>query len=233
MTAATSFGWRDVRAEACRRIECGIWKPGERIPNEADLAFELGCARTTVNRALRDLAAQGILERRRRGGTRVPAAPVHRATLDIPIMRLEVEATGAVHGYRLLLLHRCTPTPELQETYALDEAEDMLRVCALHFSDRRPYVHEDRWIVIGSVPEVLKADLKVMSANEWLVRNVPLVRSKFEFGAVAVSAREAAVLKTRVGAPSILLNRATWNRNGLITAVRLVYAPGHKVQLTL
>ena len=233
MTKAASLGWRDVRAEACSRIECGTWKPGERIPNEADLASELGCARTTVNRALRDLAEQGILERRRRGGTRVPAAPVHRATLAIPIIRLEVEATGATHGYRLLLLHRCTPTQELQESHALDGAEDMLRVRALHFSDRRPYVHEDRWIVVGSVPEVLKADLEVMSANEWLVRNVPLVRSKFEFGAVAVSGREAAILKTSTGAPSILLNRATWNRDGLITAVRLVYAPGHRVRLTL
>ena len=233
MTTATSLGWRDVRAEACRRIERGIWKPGERIPNEVDFASELGCARTTVNRALRDLAQRGILERRRRGGTRVPAAPVHRATLDIPIIRLEVEATGAAHGYRLLQLQRCMPSLEIRDTYALDEAEDMLRICALHYSDRRPYVYEDRWIVIGSVPEVLSADLKIMSANEWLVRNVPLVRSKIEFGAVAVSGREAATLRTRAGAPSMLLNRATWNRNGLVTTVRLVYAPGHRVQLTL
>ena len=233
MTPATLLGWRDVRAEACRRIERGIWKPGERIPNEAELAAELGCARTTVNRALRDLADQGILERRRRGGTRIPAAPVRRAVLDIPIIRLEVEATGAKHGYRLLQRQRCKPSAVLRVAHGLEATDDMLRVRALHLAEGRPFLHEDRWIVVDSVPEVVDAKLEIMSANEWLVRNVPLVRSAIEFGAVGASRIEAAVLETRPGAPLFLLERATWNDRGLITAVRLVYAPGHRMRLSL
>ena len=68
----------------------------------------------------------------------------------------------------------------------------MLRVRALHSADGRPFLHEDRWVRIDSVPEVLDADLESVSANEWLVRNVPLVRGDIEFGAVAASAVEAA-----------------------------------------
>jgi GntR family transcriptional regulator, histidine utilization repressor len=47
----------------------------------------LGCARATVNRALRDLAEAGLLERRRKGGTRVPLTPVRKATFEIAIIR--------------------------------------------------------------------------------------------------------------------------------------------------
>ena len=233
MTAASVRGWRDVRAEAWRRIDSGIWKPGERIPNEAVLAAELGCARGTVNRALRDLALQGILERRRRGGTRVPAAPVRRAVLDIPIIRLEVGGMGAEHGYRLLQRVRRRPSAKVRQARGLDRDDDMLRVRALHLADGRPFLHEDRWIRVASVPGVLGADLETMSANEWLVRNVPLARSEIEFGAVAASGTEAASLGTGPGAALFLLERATWNPEGLITAVRLTYAPGYRMRATL
>ena len=45
------------------------------IPGEEALAREFGCARATVNRALRDLAEAGVLERRRKAGTRVALQP--------------------------------------------------------------------------------------------------------------------------------------------------------------
>ena len=52
-------------------IQSGIWKQGCLITVEAALAKEFGCARATVNRVLRELAQEGILERRRKAGTRV------------------------------------------------------------------------------------------------------------------------------------------------------------------
>ncbi len=71
--------WQSIRAEGLRRIHDGLWAPGARIPDEADLAGEFGCARATVNRALRSLAEDGFLERRRKGGTRVALTPVRKA----------------------------------------------------------------------------------------------------------------------------------------------------------
>ncbi len=71
--------------EVLRRIHCRDWEPGEQIPNEADLALEFGCARATVNRALRTLAESGVLDRKRKAGTRVALHPVGKATLNIPI----------------------------------------------------------------------------------------------------------------------------------------------------
>ena len=233
MTAVSVRGWREVLAEVRCRIDQGIWKPGERIPNEAELAEEFGCARSTVNRALRDLAGQGFLERRRRGGTSVPLAPVRRAVLDIPVIRLEVEGMGAEHGYRLLQREHRGPAAWIRRTHGLDPGVDMLHLRALHSADGRPFLHEDRWIRVDSVPEVLDADLGSVSANEWLVRNVPLVRGDIELGAVAASAVEAAALGTSPGAALFLVQRATWNASGLITAVRLTYAPGYRMRATL
>ena len=64
----------DVKAVILGRIRGGELAPGDTVPGEAALAGEFGCARVTVNRALRELAEAGVVERRRRAGTRVLAA---------------------------------------------------------------------------------------------------------------------------------------------------------------
>ena len=71
MTAPVLTSWQAVADEVLARIRRRDWAPGDLIPNEVDLAGEMGCARTTVNRALRHLAEAGYLERRRKAGTRV------------------------------------------------------------------------------------------------------------------------------------------------------------------
>ena len=47
----------------------GRLRPGEKLPNELELARELGVSRTTLREAVRTLAAQGVLEVCRGRGT--------------------------------------------------------------------------------------------------------------------------------------------------------------------
>ena len=44
-------------------------RPGDKLPNEPELARRLGVSRTTLREAIRDLAVQGMLEVRRGKGT--------------------------------------------------------------------------------------------------------------------------------------------------------------------
>lgn len=54
-------------------VEKGL-KSGEKLPNEVELARELGVSRATLREAIRTLTAQGVLEVRRGKGTFVSAA---------------------------------------------------------------------------------------------------------------------------------------------------------------
>ena len=76
-----------MRDKIQAKILDSTYGPGDKLPKDDDIAIELGCARTTVQRAMRDLSDSGLVERRRKGGTHVRADPVTRATLDIPITR--------------------------------------------------------------------------------------------------------------------------------------------------
>jgi len=61
----------EVFAALSRDIRSGRWKQGERLPSEAELVATFGVSRITATRAMRDLQAAGLVERRAGSGTYV------------------------------------------------------------------------------------------------------------------------------------------------------------------
>lgn len=226
---ASSITWQGIQAEALRRIREREWKPGEAIPHEAALAQEFGCARATVNRALRELADAGFLERRRKAGTRVPLNPVRKATFEIAIIRQDVEGRGRRHGYRLLESGERTPPDEILALLHLPVGRKLLRVSALHLADGTPFCLEERWINPMGVSGLAEADFSVISANEWLVQNTPLSGGAIEFFAMPADARLAGLLGCEEGAALFAMDRTTWAGALPVTTVRLAYAPGYRM----
>lgn len=221
--------WQGVQEEVRRRIRAREWKPGDLIPNEADLASEFGCARTTVNRALRELADAGLIERRRKSGTRVTLHPVGKAVIEIPIIRQEIEAGGQRYGYALLTRSTVPPPPRV--AYALGLAEDarMLHLSAIHLADGAPYVLEDRWINLAAVPQAETHDFTRTSANEWLLETVPVARGELAIAAQPCGAEEARALDLPEATPLLTLERSTWGPEAPVTFVRLWHMPGHRI----
>lgn len=222
-------GWEDIREEVLRRIRARDWAPGAAIPTEEALAGEFGVARATVNRALRELAEEGVLERRRKAGTRVALHPVRKATLDIPVTRLEIEGRGQRYGYRLLAEDRDEPPPAIASRLGLAKGAALLHLTALHLADGRPVLLEDRWLN----PEVLgraAPDFHAVSANEWLLTHVPYTTGDIGFSAANASAAEARLLEVAEGAALFVIDRTTWEGARPITCVRLANAPGYRMQ---
>lgn len=60
-------------------IAVGNYRPGERLPTEHELCEIFGISRTPVHRALTELAADGVVTRKRRSGTFVHPHGVSRA----------------------------------------------------------------------------------------------------------------------------------------------------------
>jgi GntR family transcriptional regulator of arabinose operon len=64
---------RQVFQSLVKEIHSGRLKRGDRLPSEAELVRTYGASRITVGRAVRDLQAQGLVERRVGSGTYVSA----------------------------------------------------------------------------------------------------------------------------------------------------------------
>ena len=226
------LGWESIRTEVLRRIRTRVWPPGGLIPSEEILAQEFGCARATVNRALTELAAVGVLERKRKAGTRVAALPVRKATLDIPVIRQEVAARGQTYTFRLMSRALAEPPVAVAARLGLGVAARMLHLQTLHLAGGVPHVFEDRWLNPGVLPRP-EPDFAAISVNEWLVSNIAFAMGDIAFSAEAASPDEAAALSLLTGAALFITERCTWGPDAPITWVRLSHAPGYRLQTLL
>lgn len=222
-------GWEDIRAEVLRRIQSREWPPGELIPSEEALAQEFGCARVTVNRALRDLSLAGMLDRRRKAGTRVTMLPVRKATLDISVIRQEVAARGQIHSARLLRQVTLVPPLPVASRMGVSGQGKLLYLETLHLADGQPFVFESRWLNPAVLPDPLP-DFATLSANEWLVTHISYTAGDIAFSADGASPREAEALGIAPGTPVFITERSTWTQDQPITQVRLAHAPGYRLQ---
>lgn len=225
-------GWEAIRADLRARIAAREWAPGDLIPGEEALAQSYGAARATVNRALRDLAEAGLVERRRRAGTRVAQGAARRAVLSIPVIRREVEEMGKTHDFHLLALREGVPPAEVSGRMGCDPAARLLYVETLHLADGVPFAHERRWLNTGAVPGLLP-DLTRVTVNEWLLSTLPYATGEIAFSAEAAGAEEAAALRCRAGAALFVAERVTRTEGQPITWVRLFHAPGYRMRLVI
>ncbi|MFC0409890.1 UTRA domain-containing protein [Roseomonas elaeocarpi] len=198
-----------IRAAIEGRILSGEWRPGHRIPSEAELAAAWNCSRMTVNKALSALSASGLINRRRRAGSFVAEPAGETAVSGIADFAEQAARQGQPYGWELL-------------SRAVEGGT--LRLQGLHRIGGIPVAAEDRAITLGTVPEAAAQDFASTPPGSWLLRNIPWTEAEHVIRAVAADAALAALLEVPPGAACLLLERRTWNNEAPVTEVRLSHA---------
>lgn len=114
--------WKDIQATLGQDISDGQYRPGDRLPTEAELSTRFGVNRHTVRQALAALAAAGVVRSRRGAGVFVTARPT-----DYPLGRKtrfhqSVTAKGKAPARRLTRLE--TRAADAREAAALQLPAD-------------------------------------------------------------------------------------------------------------
>ena len=227
MSTVRRSSFKAIRAELEMRISKRLWLPGETIPGEEALAAEFGAARATVNRALQELARAGLVERKRKSGTRVALHPVREARFVIPLVRAEIEASGKAYTYSLLGRAERSAPEDVALRLEVAPGARCLHVTCLHRADGKPFQYENRWINLGTVPQAGDESFETISPNEWLVSNAPFSQARFTFGAAIADAAEATILGLESGSAVFVAERVTWLSGRSITFVRMTHPPSH------
>ena len=224
-----AVGFREVKAEILDRIRTKTWPPGTLLPSELDLAAEFRCARATVNRAMRELAESGIIDRKRKAGSRVSETPVRQATLGIQRIRDEVERAGAAYRYALVSRAVQAAPDWLVARLELAPGARAVHLECMHYADSSPFLFEERWISIEAVPAAEEADFAALSPNEWLVREMPFTNAEFTMYASGADDKLVAFLSVAPGEPIFTVERTTWIGAQSITFARLFYGRGYRL----
>ena len=221
--------WQSVRSEVLDRIRSGEWAPGELIPTEQELAVELGCARATVNRALRELAESGIVERRRKVGTRVATTPSRRTTLEMSVIRQEIESSGAEYGYSLTQCETITPPAHVARQLQVGTDVHVMVAKSQYLADGQPHCCEVVWLNLAALPRVTPEDFAMAPPHEWLARHVALTHGRFTILAEGASGDCARNLHVSAGTPVLTIERTNWSDTVPVSFARQFYPPGHRL----
>ena len=221
--------WQSVRADVLDRIRSREWPPGELIPTEQELARSLGCARATVNRALRELADSGIIERRRKVGTRVAATSARKTVLDMPAVRTEIEGIGAAYSYELTGFGSQLPTPLAARAPQVPPTQPLLLIKAKYAADGVPHCCEAIWLNPALLPAMTRDDVEGQSAHEWLAAKVALTHGRFSILADAATGDCARNLSIAEGTAVLTIERTNWSDTTPVSFARQFYPPQHRL----
>lgn len=190
----------------------GQYQVGGLIPKEEELCNQFGVSRITVRRALADLEAEGLVEKRQGRGTYVsqelpPARPM--ATLNfIDAMRQVSDETSV----EVLKLEQQKARGEIAQFLALDADTPLLHVLRLRRKGEIPVMITEAWVPYALLGEISEKSLETHALFELLIQNgVKFERVVQEFTAVAATPDQARLLKVPVGQPLIRVSRLIYD----------------------
>lgn len=201
--------YEQIRQLIVAALAAGEWRPGDALPSEAALAQRFGASAGTVRRALDELAAEHLVERRQGSGTFVSthAAPRQR----FRFLRLVADDDAGSFTRELLGCRRLRATAEVARALGLRTAEPVIEVRRLLHRRDRPVVLDELWLperhFEGLNAEMIEAHPGALYALFEARFGVHMVRAEEKLRAVAASAEVAGLMRVAEGEPLLSVER--------------------------
>lgn len=206
-----------IKEQLRRRIIRGRLRPGTRLPTGRELEREYGVSSITVQQALRDLAADGLIVRRRGKGTFVTTPKIARPLLTGVGFSREMRKRGMTPGGRVLRFER-TPAPEAaRRALRLGARVPVLYLERLRTADGEPVALQWSCLPADRFKGLLSVDFNNgRSLYEHLesAYGVAVVAGSRAVEGVVANRRQARLLRIPQGSPLLRLEAVNADRRG-------------------
>ncbi len=230
-------------------IHSGKWQAGNAISTEMALAEEFGVSRMTVNRALKELSQERVLERRQGSGTFVAQQQFNHTFVEV--RNIAQDLKSANRDYRAQVVSKRSITAamlddRMREKFDIvdvgsavteeidknnsndvvnnDEVPVLYEVKIIHFADNQPIQLEERWVDAKKVPHFIEQDFSVVNTSDYLIAESPLERGSYTIRAVAAPTEVAEALEIAPQSPTLVLRRQTYSFGRVLTFVKMWHA---------
>ena len=191
-----------------QRLIDNIWKPGEALPSEIQLAAELNVSQGTVRKALNDMVSENLLFRRQGLGTFVSEHTERRA-LFLYFSIVGNDGSRLLPESKILKCEEIEPTPEEIQKLELDDGEMVVRFCRVRFFNNLPTIFETITLPLDHFPG-FGTD---MSPPNNLFRfyqsqyGITVAKAEEYLRAISANAEEATLLHVDEGQPLLEIDR--------------------------
>ncbi|MGP5210716.1 UTRA domain-containing protein [Psychrobacter alimentarius] len=219
-------------------IHSGKWQAGNAISTEMALAEEFGVSRMTVNRALKELSEERVLERRQGSGTFVAQQQFNHTFVEVRNIAEDLKSANRDYEAKVVSKRAVTASmldDELRRKFGIDEstvlahtdvngAPILYEVKIIHVADGQPIQFEERWVDAKKVPEFIDQDFTVVNTSDYLVAKIPLESGSYTIRALAAPVEVADALQIAAQSPTLVLRRQTYSAGQVVTFVKMWHA---------
>jgi GntR family transcriptional regulator len=204
-----------IRESLRQQILTGVYKPGDRIPSEEDLANTWKVSRLTARRSVSDLVNEGMLQRRAGVGTFLIGKKFLRDISSLVSFWESTKAQGMVPSAKLIGAELIKASPDIAGLLEIQEEEPIFRICRLRLADQDVMAYHIVHIPAQLFPDLLRQDLEKLSLYTlYRTSGCSPFSGEQRIKAIAADDEIAVLLQVPAGAPVLLLERISRSTSG-------------------
>lgn len=196
------------------------YSAGDRIPSERELCERTGISRMTVRKAIGNLVALGVLERRTTSGTYIPAPVIRRpvsSRMFVHGISDIVRQCGGEPGSRMLVFEERSADERVAHRLRIRVGAPLFVMRRLRFVNDLPFCIETTHLDADRVPGLVADDLHRQKSLYELLESRYGIRMQGGQGTISVSTAsrvEAEQLGLRGDASVLLFQAVSFDVDG-------------------
>jgi GntR family histidine utilization transcriptional repressor len=222
--------YQQVKEYILEKINDSTMLPGMRIESEAELVASLNVSRMTVNRALRELTAEGRLKRIQGCGTFIADKKPQASLLQIQSIAEEIRGRGGAYSCTVHLLQEEKAQPSVAAAMQLKPYTPVFHSIIVHKDNNVPIQLGCRYTNPEIAPNFLKQDFNQITVSEFLLSIAPVTAIEHIVEALIPEPWIRDLLEINGSEPCLALHRKTWVGDKVATSSTF-YSPGSRYTL--
>ncbi len=215
-TPAFSPLYSQIKTLILQSLQSGEWKPGEAIPSEMDLAARYRVSQGTVRKAIDELAAENLVNRRQGKGTFV--ATHNEQQVQFRFLKL-VPDDGAIGSEgpaerQILECKKTRATSDIAKLLGLRSGDAVLQVRRLLGFKGVPTILEDIWLPAAPFKGLTAEQLANYPGPSYALFetefNVRMLRADEKIRALPASIEQSLLLKVKQDTPLLFVERVAF-----------------------
>ncbi len=225
--------YQQIKQHILHAIHSGQWRTGMAIPTEMRLAEQFAVSRMTVNRALKELTEEKVLQRRQGSGTFVAQQQFHHTFVEVRNIADDIRQTGKQYRAEVIdkkYVELSTLPADMQPLFR--QTQKLFQLDIIHYGDNVPIQYEKRWIDAELIPEFSQQDFTQVNVSDYLIHNIPLVEGHYSIQAIHPTSDIADKLDMTTAQAALLLTRYTYSSDNRIVTYVQMWHSGERFQFS-
>lgn len=223
-----------LEAQIATGIADGHFPIGTQLPPEDDLAARFNVSRTTVRKAIQNLAARGLIEIRRGTGTFVTLPKITQELTELTGFVEDMQALGHEPTARLIDKRIIAAGEDVARHLSVTATARVTRIQRVRLASGVAMSFDETYLPLHIGERIVTHDLEAEPIFALLEQRygIPLVEAEYRLEASSANSEVAAALGVGVGSPVMLIERTSYSADEIPVDYEKLFYRGDLIRFT-